>query len=85
MTSGADTFNLNAHSTEAISATGLSSETFKYASGFEPKHDKRPRGGRLGGIQLNLSMFSGLSSSNTAAQDLASLFSSGAAAQSGSK
>ena len=35
-------------------------------------------------IQFNHSMFSGLSSSNTAAQDLASLLSSGAAAQSGS-
>ena len=83
VTSGADTFNLNAHSTEAISATGLSSETFKYASGFGPKHDNGPQGGRLRVIQLNLSMFSGLSSSNTA-QDLASLLSSGAAAQSGS-
>ena len=74
VTSGADTFNLNAHSTEAISATGLSSETFKYASGFGPKHDNGPQGGRLRVIQLNLSMSSGLSSSNTAAQDLASLF-----------
>ena len=86
VTTGSDAFAVNAHATEAISATGLNSETFKYASGFG---DSTIAGLQAAGsasdvIQLNLSMFSGLSSSNTAAQDLASLLSSGAAAQSGS-
>ena len=86
LTAGADTFNLKAHATEAISATGLNSETFKYASGFGQSSITGLNAGGSASdvIQFNHSMFSGLSSSNTAAQDLASLLSSGAAAQSGS-
>ena len=85
VTTGSDAFAVNAHATEAISATGLNSESFNYASGFG---DSTITGLQAGGsasdvIHLNLSMFSGLSSSNTAAQDLASLLSSGAVAQSG--
>jgi hypothetical protein len=85
VTTGLDTFPLNAHATEAISATGLDAETFEYASGFGQSSIT----GLLAGgsandvIQFNLSMFSGLSSSNAAAQNWADLLSSGAAAQSG--
>ena len=84
--SGADTFSLKAHSTEAISATGFNLETFNYASGFGQSSIKGLNAGGSASdvIQFSHSMFSGLSSSNTAAQDLASLLSSGAAAQSGS-
>ena len=86
VTTGSDTFALNAHATEAISASGLNSESFDYASGFG---QSMITGLQVGGsasdvVQLHLSMFSGLSSSNTAAQNLAHLLSSGAAAQSGS-
>jgi hypothetical protein len=86
VTIGTDAFNLNPHTTEAITATGKSSETFEYASGFGQSSIT----GLLAGgsasdvIDLNLSMFSGLSSSNTAAQNFAAVLSSGAAAQSGS-
>ena len=86
VTTGSDTFALNAHATEAISASGLNSESFDYASGFG---QSMITGLQVGGsasdvVQLHLSMFSGLSSSNTAAQNLSHLLSSGAAAQSGS-
>jgi hypothetical protein len=86
VTVGTDAFNLNPHTTEAITATGKSSETFEYASGFGQSSIT----GLLAGgsasdvIDLNLSMFSGLSSSNTAVQNFAAVLSSGAAAQSGS-
>ena len=85
VTTGADTFPLNAHATEAISATGLNSETFEYASGFGHSSitGLLAGGGASDVIELHLSMFSGLSSTNTAAQNLADLLSSGAAAQSG--
>jgi hypothetical protein len=86
ITTGTDTFNLTTHSTEAITATGMSSETFEYASGFgQSKITGLVAGGAASDvIDLNLSMFSGLSSSNTAAQNFAALLSSGSAAQSGS-
>jgi hypothetical protein len=86
VTSGTDAFNLTPHTTEAITATGKSSETFGYASGFGQSSIT----GLLAGgsasdvIDLNLSMFSRLSLSNTAAQNFAAVLSSGAAAQSGS-
>ena len=86
VTTGSDAFAANAHATEAISASGLNSESFDSASGFG---QSMITGLQVGGsssdvIQLHLSMFSGLSSSNTAAQNLANLLSSSAAAQSGS-
>ena len=85
VTTGADAFPLNAHATEAISATGLNSETFEYASGFGQSSitGLLAGGGASDVVQFNLSMFHGLSSTNTAAQNLADLLSSGAAAQSG--
>src|SRR6516162_5780046 len=94
VTTGADSFDLNAHTTEAITAVGFDLETFKYASGFgqssiaglvaggTAKHRRIQSATDV--IQFNSSMFSGLSSTNTAAQNLASLISSGAVAQSGS-
>ena len=85
VTSGADVFPLNAHATEAVSATGLNPETFEYASGFGQSSitGLLAGGGASDVIQFNLSMFHGLSSTNTATQNLADLLSSGAAAQSG--
>ena len=85
VTTRADAFPLNAHTKEAISATGLNSETFEYASGFGHSSitGLLAGGGASDLIQFNLSMFHGLSSTNTAAQDLADLLSSGAAARSG--
>ena len=64
---GTDAFALSAHVTETIAATELNSETFKYATGF----GRSTITGLLAGgstsdhIQMNLSMFSGLSSRNT--------------------
>ncbi len=86
VTTGADKFGVKAHATEAITATGLNSETFDYASGFGQSTiiGLVAGGGASDVIQLNLSMFSGLRSTNTAAQNLATLLSSGAAAQSNS-
>jgi hypothetical protein len=68
----------------ASPATGTE-QTFQYASGFG---HSSVTGLLAGGstsdvIQMNLSMFKGLSSSNTAAQDVDALLSSGAMAQSG--
>ena len=85
VTTGADTFPLDAHATEAISATGLDAETFEYASGFGQSSitGLLAGGGASDVIQFNLSMFSGLSSINTATQNWAELLSSGAAVQSG--
>ena len=83
---GADAFDVNVHATEAITATGVNSDTFEYARGFG---NSTITGLVAGGnasdvVQLDLAMFSGLSSTNTPAQNLATLISSGAAAQSGS-
>jgi hypothetical protein len=85
VTTGADTFSLNAHATEAIIATGHNAETFEYASGFGQSSitGLLAGGGASDVIQFNLSMFSGLNPTNTAAQNWADLLSSGAAAQSG--
>jgi hypothetical protein len=85
VTTGADAFPVKAHATEAISATGLNSETFEYASGFGHSAitGLLAGGGASDMIEFKRSMFHGLSSTNTAAQNLADLLSSGAAAQSG--
>ncbi len=86
VTDGSASFSLAHHMSETINATGETNETLAFASGFG--HNTITgllAGGRASDvIQLNLSMFSGLSSSNTPAENLASLLLSGAAAQSGS-
>jgi hypothetical protein len=85
VTTGPDTFQINSHATEAISAAGLNSETFGYKSGFGDSTITGFVAGRSTGdvVQFDLSMFTGLNSQNTAAQDLAVLLSpqNGAAAQ----
>ncbi len=84
-TSGADTFTLTPHASELIHAGGRSAETFAYHSGFGQ--------GSISGllasgtsndvIQFDLTMFNGLSPTNTPAEDWTALLSSGAAVQSG--
>jgi hypothetical protein len=86
VTDGADTFALNPHTTETVNATGYNSEVFGFAAGFG--HDNLS-GFAAGGsgsdvLSLKLSMFSGLSAGNTAAQNAAILLSDHALAQSGS-
>ena len=86
LTAGSDTFALDAHTTEAINATGYNSEVFGFASGFG---SDSITGFAAGGsssdvLSLKLAMFSGLSASNTAAQNAAILLSDHAMAQSGS-
>jgi hypothetical protein len=78
--SGVNTFNLTAHSSETIQATGAAGETFSYASGFgtsdivgfQTTNDH---------LQMQASMFSGLTAGQSAA-DWAHLLSSNAATQS---
>ena len=86
VTDGADTFALNPHTTETVSATGYNSEAFGFTAGFG--HDSIA-GFAAGGsgsdvLSLQLSMFSGLSVAKTAAQNAAILLSDHALAQSGS-
>ncbi len=85
VTTGPDTFNVNSHTSELIVANGRTGETFDFGSGFGhelitgllvsgPSNDL---------IQLPLTMFKGLSPTNTATQNWDALMSSGAAVQSG--
>jgi len=85
LTIGADTFALDAHSTETVTATGYNAETFGFTAGFG---SDSITGFAAGGsasdvLSLKLSMFTGLSGSNTAAQNASILLSSHAMAQSG--
>jgi len=84
LSDGADTFALDAHTTESINATGYNSELFGFAAGFGQTSIAGFTAGGTGSdeLSLQLSMFNGLSSSNTAAQDAAILLSSHAMAQS---
>jgi hypothetical protein len=83
LASGSDSFWLESHTTETVNATGYSSETFAFASGFG---SESITGFATGSdkLSLKLAMFKGLSASDTAAQDAAILLSSGAMVQSGS-
>ena len=86
VTDGADTFALTPHTTETVNATGYNSEVFGFAAGFG--HDSitgfAAGGSGSDALSLKLSMFSGLSAANTAAQNAAILLNDHAMAQSGS-
>ena len=85
VTTGSDTFKLNPHTSELIIASGRSGETFEFGAGFG--HESIT--GLLAGgpssdvIEFPVTMFKGLSSTNTATQNWNALLSSGAAVQSG--
>ena len=85
VTAGADTFALHPHTNETIYATGVSGETFNLASGFGAD---TILGFAAGGsssdiLSLPISMFKGLSSANTSAENVAALFADNAISQSG--
>ena len=85
ITDGADSFDVTPHANETIAVKQANGETFDFSSGFGGTSIS---GLQLGGagsdvVQFDLSMFSGLSSTNTAAQNLADLLGNGAAMQSG--
>ena len=88
VTTGTDTFSLATPTRRRRSPPPGSIRRWRlseYASGFGQSSitGLLAGGGASDVIQFNLSMFHGLSSTNTAAQNLADLLSSGAAAQSG--
>ena len=84
-TAGGDTFGVNTHANETFAASQAHSEAFDFSSGFGATSIS---GFQIGGagsdiLEFDLSMFHGLSSTNTAAQNLADLLASGSAMQSG--
>jgi hypothetical protein len=83
--SGADTFSLTPHAVETISATGLGSETFSFGAGFGTDTIQGFVAGGTSGdaLSLQLSMFKGLSSANTALQNVNILLSGNQMTQSG--
>ena len=85
VTTGADSFDVNPHANETIAVKHANEETFDFSSGFGDASISGLQAGGAGSdvIQFDLSMFSGLSSTNTASQNLAALLASGAAMQSG--
>ena len=86
LTAGSDTFVLDAHTKETVNATGYNSEVFSFASGFgsESITGFTAAASNSDVLSLKLSMFNGLSASDTAAQNAAILLSSNAMTQSGS-
>ena len=82
----ADPFEFTAHSNESIIANGVNSETFGYGSGFGQSAITgfQASGGSNDVLQFSASMFDGLNTNNSAAQNWSDLLSSGAAAQTGS-
>lgn len=85
-TAGGDTFNVAAHANETFAVNQANSESFDFSSGFGAASISGLQVAGTGSddIQLDLSMFKGLSATNSVAQNLADLLASGAAAQSGS-
>ncbi len=84
-TADGDSFDVTAHASETIAIKQANFETFDFSSGFGASSIS---GLQIGGaqgdvVQFDLSMFNGLSSSNTAAQNLADLLGNGSAKQSG--
>ncbi len=75
VTTGSDTFAINPHATEAISATGENSETFEYATGFGESAITGflATGTTQDVIQLGVSMFSYLTPTMTQSQDVTAL------------
>lgn len=82
---GADTFALHPHARETINSVGLHSEIFNFGAGFgtDTVNGFTAGGSANDVLSLHLSMFNGLSSANTAAQNVALLLSGIAMAQSG--
>jgi Bacterial Ig-like domain len=85
VTTGPDTFEVNSHTSQSIVASGQTAETFKYGSvfGHESITGLLVSGPSNDVIELPLTMFKGLSPTNTATQNWDALVSSGAAVQSG--
>jgi hypothetical protein len=83
---GSDTFTLHAHTTETINVAHSRGETFNFTAGFgdDTIYGFRAAGNGSDLISMHASMFDGLSSSNTAAQNVALLTSEHAMVQSGS-
>ena len=86
ISAGADKYALDPHAAENVNVTGYQSETFSLGVGFgaETIQGFSAGSGSSDVLSLGLSMFTGLSASNTAAQDVAILISNNAMAQSGS-
>jgi hypothetical protein len=85
VTTGSDTFQVNAHTSESIVASGRTAETFAYGSGFghESITGLLASGPSNDVIEFPVAMFKGLSSRNTATQNWDALVTSGAAVRSG--
>ena len=85
VTTGSDTFKVNSHANESIDASGRTAETFEFGSGFghESITGLLASGATHDVIELPPTMFRGLNSMNTAAQNWNALLSSGATVQSG--
>jgi hypothetical protein len=83
VTIGSDTFAINPHGSEAITASGRNDETFAYGPGFGQSAITGflATGAAHDVIQLNVSMFNYLSPTMTQAQDAAALL--GRASQTG--
>jgi len=84
--SGADTFALTPHTLESINATGHGSESFTFGAGFGADTIQGFVAGGTNGdlLSLQLSSFKGLSSANTALQNVDILLSNHQMTQSGS-
>src|SRR5208282_1338801 len=74
-TAGGDTFGVNAHANETFAVSRANSEAFDFSSGFGATSISGLQIGGAGSdiLEFDLSMFHGLSSTNTAAQNLADL------------
>ena len=85
VTTGSDTFKVNSHANELIDASGRTAETFEFGSGFGHQSitGLLASGATHDVIELPPTMFRGLNSMNTAAQNWNALLSSGATVQSG--
>ena len=84
-TGGGNSFAVNSHANETIAIKQGNSETFDFSSGFGASSISGLQIAGAGNnvVQFDLSMFNGLSSNNTPAQNLADLLASGSAVQSG--
>jgi Bacterial Ig domain len=85
VTIGSDAFKIKSHANESIVASGHGAETFQLGSGFghESITGLLTSGASHDVIELPLTMFKGVSSTNTAPQNWNALLSSGAAVQTG--
>jgi hypothetical protein len=75
VTTGSDTFAINPHAAETIAASGVTGETFEFASGFGQNAITGflATGATHDVIEFNRSMFSSLTPTMTQAQEVAAL------------